>query len=269
MRVVFFGDVAWSTGRRALAAALPQLRSEWGGFDFVIINCENAAAGKGMTEKIFREFLDLGVDGMTSGNHIWDKSDFGPMLDGESCVFRPANYPPSCPGRGYGVLSRNGKRLGILNLEGQVFMPPIDSPFACADACLAEMKGAEGDALPVLVDFHAEATSEKQALGFYLDGHVSAVLGTHTHVQTADDHILPKGTAFLSDVGMTGGHGGIIGVKKETAMPRFLTGMPTRFEMCTELPAADCAVIEIDEATGKAVSITRVHKPVDLPQEAR
>lgn len=265
MRVLFLGDVAWSVGRRALACALPELRREWGGFDFVVVNCENAAAGKGMTEKIFKEFLDLGVDGMTSGNHIWDKNDFGVVLGSDARIFRPANYPAVCPGQGCGVLERNGRRLGILNLEGQVFMPPIDSPFYAADACLEELRAQGGAELPILVDFHAEATSEKEAMGFYLDGRVSAVLGTHTHVQTADERILPGGTAYLSDVGMTGGHGGILGVKKESAMPRFLTGMPARFEMCTELPAVNGAVVEIDESTGRARSIVRVQKAVELP----
>ena len=260
MRILFSGDVAWSVGRQALAQALPTLRREWGGFDFVVINCENAAAGKGMTEKVFQEFLALGVDAMTSGNHIWDKNVFYPVLDSDTRVFRPANYPPSCPGRGCGVIEgRDGRRLGILNLEGQVFMPPIDSPFLCADSELEKLRGKEGDALPVLVDFHAEASSEKQALAHYLDGRVTAVIGTHTHVQTADERILPKGTAFMCDAGMTGGQGGILGVSIESVMPRFLTGMPARFEMCESDPAFDGAVIETDDATGLAKSITRVH----------
>ena len=263
MRILFSGDVAWNIGRYALAQALPVLRREWGGFDFVVINCENAAAGKGMTEKVFNELLDLGVDAMTSGNHIWDKNIFYPILDADTRVFRPANYPTSCPGRGCGVVECDGKRLGILNLEGQVFMPPIDSPFLCADAMLDELRAKEGGALPVLVDFHAEASSEKQAMGYYLDGRVAAVLGTHTHVQTADERVLPGGTAFMCDVGMTGGQGGVLGVSVASVLPRFLTGLPARFEMCEENPAFDGAVIEIDEATGLASSITRVHLPVE------
>lgn len=267
MKILFSGDVAWDIGRRAFAAALPVLREQWGGFDFIIINCENAASnGRGMTEKIFNEFLDLGVDGMTSGNHIWDKNAFYPLLDSEFNVFRPANYPPLCPGRGCGVITRNGKKLGILNLEGQVFMPPIDSPFFCADKMLEELREKEGENLPVLVDFHAEATSEKKAIGYYLDGRVSAVLGTHTHVQTSDEQILPKGTAFMTDVGMTGGHGGAIGVKIESVMPRFLTGMPVRFEMCDLNPAFNGAVIETDDNTGLAVNITRILMPLELDE---
>lgn len=263
MRILFSGDVAWNIGRYALAKALPELRREWDGFDFVIINCENAAAGKGMTEKVFKELLALGVDGMTSGNHIWDKGDFYPVLDADDRVFRPANYPPSCPGRGCGVLERDGKRLGILNLEGQVFMPPIDSPFLRADALLEELRAKEGETLPVLVDFHAEATSEKQALAYYLDGRVSAVLGTHTHVQTADERVLPRGTAFLCDAGMTGGQEGILGVRTDTVLPKFLTGLPVRFEMCEDAPAFNGAVIEVDETTGLAERITRVQMPVE------
>ncbi|MBQ9527320.1 MAG: YmdB family metallophosphoesterase [Fretibacterium sp.] len=266
MRILFSGDVAWNIGRYALAQALPVLKKEWGGFDFVVINCENAAAGKGMTEKIFNEFLDWGVDGMTSGNHIWDKNAFYPVLDAETRVLRPANYPPSCPGRGWTVLERSGKRLGLLNLQGQAFMPPIDSPFLCADAALEKLRTEEGETLPVLVDFHAEATSEKKALACYLDGRVTAVLGTHTHVQTADEQILPGGTAYLSDVGMTGGQGGVLGVKLDSVLPRFLTGLPARFEMCEEAPAFNGVVIETNDATGGAEKITRVQLPV-APRE--
>ncbi|MBQ3653284.1 MAG: TIGR00282 family metallophosphoesterase [Synergistaceae bacterium] len=264
MRVLFSGDVAWNTGRQALAIALPKLRQQYGSFDFTVINCENAAHGKGMTSKIFGEFIALGVDAMTSGNHIWDKADFFTVLDAETRVFRPANYPASCPGRGHGIIERKGKRLGILNLEGQVFMPPIDSPFTCADSLVDELKSEGGDNLPVLVDFHAEATSEKQALAYYLDGRVSAVVGTHTHVQTADERVLPKGTAFICDAGMTGGHGGVLGVSYESVMPRFLTGLPVKFDPCETEPAFNGVIIEIDEATGLAERITRVILPVSM-----
>lgn len=263
MRILFVGDIDGSPGRTALANALPALREEWQGFDFVVVNCENAAAGKGMTGKILEEFLALGVDGMTSGNHIWDKNAFYPILDEEARVLRPANYPPECPGTGATVLQRNGKKLGLINLQGRVFMPPIDCPFHCADALLEELRAKEGNALPVLVDFHAEATSEKKALALYLDGRVSAVLGTHTHVQTADEQILPGGTAFLSDVGMTGGHGGVIGVTAETVLPRYLTGLPSRFEVCGESPCVNAAVLEIDESTGAALRIARVFRRMD------
>lgn len=258
IRLLFSGDVAWNTGRKTLACALPILKHEYGGFDFIIINCENAAHGKGMTDKIFAELISLGVDAMTSGNHIWDKPGFFTTLDAENRIFRPANYVPSCPGRGFGIIERKGKKLGILNLQGQAFMPPIDSPFMCADSALEELKAQGGENLPVFVDFHAEATSEKQALAHYLDGRVSAVIGTHTHVQTADEHILPNGTAFMCDAGMTGGHGGIIGVTYESVKNKFLTGLPVKFEPCADLAAFNGAVIEIDEASGLAQNIIRV-----------
>ena len=266
MKILFSGDVAWDIGRKVFAAVLPELEQEWGGFDFIIINCENAASnGRGMTDKIYKEFMELGVDGMTSGNHIWDKNVFYNILNSEFNVFRPANYPDICPGRGCGVITgKHGQRLGILNIEGQVFMPPIDSPFFCADKLLEDLRKQEGGKLPILVDFHAEATSEKKALGYYLDGRVSAVLGTHTHVQTSDEQILPKGTAYMTDVGMTGAHGGAIGVKIESVMPRFLTGMPSRFEMCLDDPAFNGVVIETDDNTGLAVKITRIFKRVEL-----
>ena len=262
MRVLFSGDVAWSAGRKTLERALPVLRNEYGPFDFIVINCENAAHGKGMTRKIFDDFISLGVDAMTSGNHIWDKPDFLPVLDEDSRVFRPANYNASCPGTGYGIVERKGKKLGIVNLQGQVFMPLIDSPFVCADAVLEKLKSEAGGALPVLVDFHAEATSEKLALGYYLDGRVSAVLGTHTHVQTADERILPEGTAFMCDAGMTGAHGGLIGVSYESAIHKFLTGIPVKFEPCETFTAFNGVVIDIDETTGLSESIIRVNLPV-------
>lgn len=258
MRILFSGDVAWSTGRESLALALPVIRREYGSFDFTLINCENAAHGKGMTDKIFSEFLALGVDAMTSGNHIWDKPAFFTTLDAETRVFRPANYPASCPGRGHGIIERKGKKLGILNLEGQVFLPPIDSPFTCADTLIDELKSQGGENLPIFVDFHAEATSEKQAMAYWLDGRVSAVVGTHTHVQTADERIMPHGTAYISDAGMTGGHDGILGVSYESVMPKFINGLPCKFEASESGAAFNGVIIEVDEISGLAVKIERV-----------
>ena len=262
MRILFSGDVAWSSGRAALKAALPVLKREHGPFDFIIINCENAAHGKGMTDKIFDDFIALGVDAMTSGNHIWDKPSFFQILDAETRVFRPANYPRSCPGRGHGIIERKGKKLGILNLEGQVFMPPIDSPFECADILIEELKAEGGENLPIFVDFHAEATSEKQALAHYLDGQVSAVVGTHTHVQTADERIFPNGTAFICDAGMTGAHEGILGVDYDSVMPKFVFGLPCKFEGSNKMPAFNGVIIEVDDASGKAETITRINLPI-------
>ncbi len=260
MRILFSGDVAWDSGRKVLQALLTPLKQSYGPFDFVIVNCENAAHGKGMTEKIYNDFTLWGVDAMTSGNHIWDKSAFFQTLNEKNNVFRPANYHHStCPGRGAGIIERNGKKLGIINLQGQVYMPPINSPFTCADQKIEELKSQCNENLAIIVDFHAEATSEKQAMGYYLDGRVSAVLGTHTHVQTADEQILPKGTAFISDVGMTGGQGGILGVKLENAIPKFLNGMPSKFEACDINPAFNGVVIEINDLTGLATRITRLN----------
>lgn len=264
MKILFSGDVAWNTGRAALAAALPEIKKIYGSFDFTIINCENAAHGKGMTERIFDEFISLGVDAMTSGNHIWDKPDFFSILDSETRVFRPANYARSCPGRGHGIIERKGKKLGIINLEGQVFMPPIDSPFSCADDLVDELKEKAGENLPVIVDFHAEATSEKQAMAYYLDGKVSAVIGTHTHVQTADARILRHGTAYISDAGMTGGHEGILGVKYESVMQKFLTGLPCKFEASEDGAAFNGVIIKIDDVTGLALEITPIQMPINF-----
>ena len=264
MRVFFVGDVVGRPGRSALARALPSLRKRFESFDFIVVNCENAASGKGMTEKVMDELLTLGVDGMTSGNHIWDKNIFYPILASETRVLRPANYPSGTPGAGYTILGRNGKRIGLLNIQGRAFMPPIDCPFKAADAALLELekeKGAPAQPLPVLVDFHAEATSEKKALALYLDGRVSALVGTHTHVQTADEQVLPGGSAYISDVGMTGGHGGIIGVNPETVMSRFLACMPTKHEVCDIDPRINAVVIDIDDASGRAVDIVRVNEP--------
>ncbi len=259
MRILFSGDVAWNIGRRTFALALPVIKAEFGKYDFLVINCENAAHGKGMTEKIFNEFIALGVDGMTSGNHIWNKAAFLPILDSDTRVFRPANYARTCPGTGCGIIQRKDRKLGIINLQGQAFMPSIDSPFECADKMIERLRRKYGDELPIFVDFHAEATAEKQALGHYLDGRVSAVVGTHTHVQTADEKILRNGTAFITDAGMTGGHGGVIGVEKNSVMPKFLTGMPTMFEPCESEPRFNGVMIDVNDNTGLAEKISRIN----------
>jgi metallophosphoesterase (TIGR00282 family) len=262
MRIFFVGDIVGKPGRSVLARALSSLEARWEKFDFVVVNCENAAAGKGMTDKVMAELFGIGVHGMTSGNHIWDKNIFYPMLASETRVIRPANYPPGCLGTGCTVLERKGKKLGLLNLQGRVFMPPLDCPFRTADAILDELC-KEGD-VPVLVDFHAEATSEKKALAVYLDGRVSAIVGTHTHVQTADEQVLPSGTAYISDVGMTGGHGGIIGVKAENVLPRYLTGMPAKFEVSDDDLRINAVVIDIDDESNRALDIVRVNERVGL-----
>ena len=258
MRVLFIGDIMGRPGRAAAARMIPRLRAEFGGFDFVIANGENSAAGFGLTEKVMRELFSAGIDVLTNGNHVWDKKDFVPMLDSEPNVLRPANHPKGTPGRGFAVYEKNGEKLAVLCLQGRTFMPPLDCPFRTADAILADCAVQS-----VFVDIHAEATSEKRALGVYLDGRVSAIVGTHTHVQTADEEIMPGGTAFLSDAGMTGGHGGIIGMSADSVMPKFLMGTPSRFEVCEERVRFQGVVVEIDGETGRALDVARVNIPVE------
>jgi metallophosphoesterase (TIGR00282 family) len=256
LRILFAGDVCGKPGRSALRENLPALRARFGPIDFVAVNCENAAAGFGMTEKLLDEIASFGVDVMTSGNHIWDKKDFIPILEREHRVLRPANYPPGTPGFGFGTYEKNGHALGVINLQGRAFMSPIDCPFRTADAILEDMR-----VKVIFVDFHAEATAEKIALARYLDGRISAMAGTHTHVQTADESILPKGTAFITDAGLTGGHGGVIGNSYESVLPKFLYGTPRKFEIDTGKPKAQGVVIDIDEETGMALGIQRFSIP--------
>lgn len=253
MRVLFVGDVFGRPGRRVLESRLPELRRSDGPFDFTIVNCENAAAGFGLTERLMNEIFALGVDVMTSGNHIWDKKEFLPVLDREPRVLRPANYPPAAPGRGYAVFEKNGCALGVVNLQGRAFMPPIDCPFRGMERILEEMR-----TLSVFVDFHAEATAEKAALARYFDGRVSAIVGTHTHVQTADAALFPGGTAFITDVGMTGGHGGVIGMRSDSVLPKFIAGTPSKFEVDENAARFQAVIVEIDDETGRALDIRRI-----------
>ena len=224
--------------------------------DLVVANAENAAAGFGVTADVVAELLALGVDVLTTGNHVWDKRESLPILDQEQRLLRPANYPPGLPGKGWGVFHTSAELpVAIVNLEGRVFMSNLDCPFRAADAILAELR----DRTPVvLVDFHAETTREKGAMAAYLDGRVSAVCGTHTHVQTADERLLPGGTAFISDVGMTGSRDSVIGIRKELSVERFLTQVPVRFEVAKKEPMLCAVVVTVDEATGRAEAIERV-----------
>jgi 2',3'-cyclic-nucleotide 2'-phosphodiesterase len=259
MKVLFVGDVVGGIGRRTLAALLPDLREQHKP-DFVIVNGENVAGGVGITPKTARSLLDLGVDAMTLGNHAYRHREVYGFLDEEPRVVRPANYPKGSPGRGHTVVEANGVRLGVVNLSGQVFLQAVRSPFAEVDALLAELDGA---ADVVLVDMHAEATSEKVAMGWYLDGRVLACVGTHTHVATVDARVLPGGTAYVTDVGMTGPRGGVIGVKREQALERFLTLTHVRFETSNEDPWLNAVLVEGD-ATGRAVSIEQLLLPAEL-----
>lgn len=253
LNILFLGDIMGKPGRTALAEYFTAMTRKLSP-DLIIANGENAAGGIGITEKTGQELFRM-IDVLTSGNHIWDKKEAYTYLEKEPGLLRPANYPSPCPGKGSHVYEDEaGRKVGVLNLQGRVFMEPIDCPFHKADEEVAKLR----EITPIIiVDFHAEATSEKQAMGYYLDGRVSAVIGTHTHVPTADERILPQGTAYISDAGMVGGYNSVIGIKKELALQRFLTARPQRFEPEKENLCASTVAIKIDSATGCAVSIKR------------
>jgi metallophosphoesterase (TIGR00282 family) len=255
VKVLFIGDIFGEPGRRILARAVPRLVAQRQ-IDIVIGNGENAAGGFGITPELAEELFDIGLAVITTGNHAWDKKEILDYFPREPRLLRPANYPDGVPGHGSVVVeSAGGERLGVLQLMGRAYMPTLDCPFQVAKKELAALKKRT---VAVIVDMHAEATSEKMAMGHYLDGEVVAVVGTHTHVQTADDQILPKGTAYVTDIGMTGPLHSVIGVKKELAIEKFLTGMPRRFEVASG-PSIFCAVLlELDARLGKALSIERI-----------
>lgn len=257
MRILFIGDIMGSPGREAAARALPLLREEYGPFDFVIANGENSAAGFGLTERVMNELFSCGIDILTNGNHVWDKKDIIPFLDSEPRLLRPANHPNGTPGRGMGVYEKDGKKLAVIALQGRAFMPPLDCPFHIA-ADLTE----KVDVKAIFIDFHAEATSEKKALALWLDGKISALVGTHTHVQTADEQVLPGGTAFITEVGMTGGHAEAIGMTLNSVLPKFLYGVPSKFEVCSKEVKLQAVVIDIDDETGRAMDIRRISQPI-------
>lgn len=255
MKIIFIGDVVGRPGRHLVRDLLPGLVDR-NMIDLVVVNSENAAAGFGLTVDVVNELFSMGIDVMTTGNHVWDKKDGLVCLDQEPALLRPANYPVDVPGHGFGVFkTAAGIPVAVINLEGRVFMNELDCPFRKADAILEELGE---DQKVILVDFHAEATSEKGALAAYLDGRVSAVVGTHTHVQTADERVLPGGTAFITDAGMTGARDSVIGIRKELSIQRFLTQMPVRYEIAKKDPVLCGVVVEIDETTGVALKIERV-----------
>jgi len=259
MRILFIGDIVGKAGREAIEGVLEKVVSEYK-IEFTVANGENAAGGMGITPSIAVEILDEGVDVLTSGNHIWAKKEIVPFLDEESRILRPANYPPKVPGRGSGIFhSRSGQRVGVLNLEGRVFMKHLDCPFRVGEK---EVELLRKETNIILVDFHAEATSEKMAMGWFLDGKVSAVLGTHTHVQTSDDRILDEGTAYISDVGMTGPMDSVIGIRKEIALERLLTQIPWKFDVAKDAIELQGVVIDVDSNTGKSKDIKRIRMPL-------
>ncbi len=255
MKILFIGDIVGRVGRRATAELLPGLVADHG-IDFTIVNGENSAGGIGITPRIGEELFAMGVDVITSGNHVWDKREAFDLLEADDRVLRPANYPPGAAGRGSGVYdSRTGVRVGVVNLQGRVFMQEIDCPFRTGSELLRSLK----EQTPVLiVDIHAEATSEKLALGWYLSGQASAILGTHTHVQTADERVLEGHTAYITDVGMTGPSDSVIGIRKDLSIKRFVTQLPQRFEAATGAAMLNGVIIDVEETTGAARSIERV-----------
>lgn len=257
MRILFIGDIVGEPGRRAIKELVPKITKREK-IDFIVANGENAAGGSGITPILVDELLGYGIDVITSGDHIWKRKEIVERLSQDARILRPANYPREAPGFGSTVVaSKGGIDVGVINIQGRVFMQAIEDPFRVVKS---EVDRIKGKARVIIVDIHAEATSEKMALGWFLDGTVSAVVGTHTHVQTADEKILPKGTAFLTDAGMTGPFDSVIGRNKEQILTRFITQMPAKFEMAEGDIQLHGAIIDIDEKTGKANSIKRVQE---------
>jgi hypothetical protein len=257
--ILFVGDVVGGPGRRTLRALLPGLRDEFG-LDFVVVNGENVAGGVGITPKLADDLFDAGADVITLGNHTYRHREVWPYLDEQRHIIRPANYLRTQPGRGTAVIERNGTSLAVVNLSGNLFMRAGSPAFTAIDDALREVTGAQH----VLVDMHAEATSEKIALGWYLDGRVTAVVGTHTHVPTADARVLPNGTAYITDVGMTGARGGVIGVRREQSIATMRTHMPMRYDVSDEDPWLNAVVIRCS-APGRADAIEQVLRPAEEP----
>lgn len=256
MKILVVGDIVGRPGRDTLKLFLEKNRNK---YDFIAVNGENSAAGFGLTSKIADQLFEWGCDVITSGNHIWDKKELYEYLDKSDKVLRPANYPDeNTPGKGYTILKdRKGNKIGVISIQGRVFMMPIDCPFKKVKEIIEEIKK---ETKFIIVDFHAEATSEKIAMGWYLDGMASLVYGTHTHIQTADERILPEGTGYITDLGMTGSESGVIGMKVESVLPKFLNSLPQRFEVA-EGSERICGIeVELDEETGECVSIERISR---------
>jgi hypothetical protein len=254
MNILFIGDIVGSIGRQAVKKLLPNLVDRYK-IDIVIANGENAAAGFGITEKTASEIFSCGISIITTGNHVWDKKEAIPYIAKEHRILRPLNYPPGVPGAGSIVLSTPKGKIGVLNMAGRVFMPPFDCPFRTGKE---EVERIREQTPVIIVDLHAEATSEKTAFGYYLDGMVSAVIGTHTHVQTADEKILPGGTAYITDAGMTGPQVSVIGIDKDQIVDRFLTQMPRKYDVAEGKGILAGVVVEIEPESGKATAIQRI-----------
>ena len=254
MRILMVGDVVGKTGRIFFAEQTAELR-QIKNIDMVVVNGENAAHGRGLTPQIFDELIRGGADVVTSGNHIWDNSNVMQIIDAEPFLIRPANYPEDTPGNGFCIYPVGRKKIGVINLAGRTFMPPVDCPFRAAEKILCQIKK---DCDIILIDFHAEATSEKLALAYHLDGQATAVVGTHTHVQTADEKLLPKGTAYITDLGMVGAENSILGVAIEPVINRFMTGRPSRFEVAEGAGIYCALLIELSDADNKVVKVERI-----------
>jgi metallophosphoesterase (TIGR00282 family) len=252
-KILFVADVVGEPGRKAVEAILPELKKSRRP-DLTVVNGENSAGGFGLTVKTIKELKAAGADVITTGNHVYDQREFVPELAAQERVLRPHNFPPGAPGTGFCVVAAGGEEVLVMNLMGRLFMNAIDDPFRAADAILAAEPGRK----IVLCDFHAEATSEKLAMGWYLDGRVSAVVGTHTHVPTADNRVLPGGTAYCTDVGMVGPRDGVIGMDKENVLKRFLTGVPQKWRIASGAVTFNSVLITIDRLSGRATSIQRI-----------
>jgi len=261
MNIMIIGDICGRPGRHTTAHFIPLLKKEYQ-LDFIIANGENAAGGVGITSTVLKELLSMDIDMITTGNHVWDKKEILSVIDQEPCLLRPANYPPGTPGKGYHIVNINNRTIGIINLLGRTFMPPVDCPFRAVDTIIADI---QDQCDLIIIDFHAEATSEKVAMGWYVDGKVSCVVGTHTHIQTADERILPQGTAYISDLGMVGPWNSILGMDKDPIIKKFLTGLPTKFNIATDVETIFCAIVlQIDDHSNKVSQIVRIQKHLQI-----
>ncbi|MPW25810.1 TIGR00282 family metallophosphoesterase [Alkalibaculum sp. M08DMB] len=259
MKILIIGDVVGRAGRNIIQQELTNLKSKYQ-VDITIANCENASGGNGLTEKNAKEFFENGVDIITMGNHVWDKKDIVNYIDDYTNLIRPANYPDPCPGKGYTIFEKNGIKIGVINISGIVYLNNLICPFTTIDAILEEISSK---CKIIILDFHGEATSEKIAMGYYSDGRVSLVYGTHTHVQTADKRILPQGTGYITDVGMTGPFDGVLGVDKDIIIQHLKSRRPVKFEIATGIMQINGLYVEINEKTGKCEAIDNFIKVIE------
>jgi metallophosphoesterase (TIGR00282 family) len=260
MKILFFGDVYGKAGRHALLNSLSGLKDEFKP-DFIIANAENLADGKGLTEKTLQPILREGVDAVTGGNHLWDRAESLEFIKNQARIIKPLNYPVITPGNPMAILDKDGLKLGIICMCGQIYMPPCDNPFTTLESFLISTREKYPD-LPIILDFHAESTSEKRAMGWFADGKLAAVLGTHTHIQTADEEILPQGCAYITDIGMTGSHDSVIGVRKEIIVEKMLSSIPNRYESADKGLQVNAVLVELDDS-GRSCRILRIRREIE------